>query len=141
NEFDPHAGGAGARRVVMRRSQRLRNRCNVQRTGRARMALAATAALGAFWATQSALGQSIGLRFVGGRPTGGNVMDPTDLAGVPGFAQQNWNNLTLLNDGNTQTPNNGVYVNGPASIVDSSGAAIAPNLNLWWGSPNTWSLY
>src|SRR5207237_980780 len=112
-----------------RRSQRSHNRCNVQQSGRARVALAATAALGAFWATQSALGQSIGLRFVGGRPTGGNVMDPTDLAGVPGFAQTNWNNLTTLNDGNTQTPNNGVYVNGPTPLVDNTGAAVNPNLN------------
>jgi hypothetical protein len=35
-EFDPHAHGAGARRVVMHRSQRSRNRCNVQQSGRAR---------------------------------------------------------------------------------------------------------
>jgi hypothetical protein len=87
----------------MRRSQRSRNRCNVQQSGRARVAFAATAALGAFWAAQSAYGQSIGLRFVGGRPTGGNVMDDTDVAGVPGFAQAHWNNLTTLNDGNTPT--------------------------------------
>src|SRR5437762_11171197 len=125
---------------MLRRSQRSRNRCNVQQAGRARLALAATAALGAFGATQSAFGQSIGLSFVGGRAAGegASTLADSEIAGA--FAQSHWNNLTTNTDGNTVVPNNGVYVNGPTPLLDSSGAAVSPNLTLWWGSPNTWAI-
>src|SRR5690242_15054599 len=101
----------------MSRSERVRNRCNVKLSRRAHVALASTAAIAAFWSAHRTEAQSIGLRFVGGRPTGGNVMADGDVAGVPGFAQAHWNNLTTNTDGNLLTPNNGVYVNGPTPIL------------------------
>src|SRR5207247_2562326 len=37
-------------------------------------------------------------------------------------------------------PNNGASVNGPIPLLGSAGAAVRPNLTLWWGSPNTWAV-
>ena len=81
---------------------------------------------------------SIGLNFrggVGGSPDSpGGTLAATEVAGVPAFAQANWNNLSLASDGNAD----GTAPNAQ-SKRDSTGATIS-SLQLWWNAPNTWAV-
>jgi hypothetical protein len=78
---------------------------------------------------------SIGLNFVGGRAAAaepdGHVEDNgivTGMAGVPGVAQSNWNNLTGFN---------GTAAAG--SLLDKDGASVA-GTNVTWAANNLWTI-
>lgn len=80
----------------------------------------------------------IGLNFtggVGGSPSSpGGILAASESAGVPPFAQANWNNLATAHDGNAD----GTAPNAQ-SKRDATGAVIS-SLQLWWDAPNTWAV-
>ncbi|HEV2207638.1 MAG TPA: LamG-like jellyroll fold domain-containing protein [Verrucomicrobiae bacterium] len=91
--------------------------------------LSAAAALamtgGATAQTVPQIGMKLGLNGNGGYQsiTNAGALQPTDLAGAPGYAQTNWNN-------------GGSYGAG-ASVIDSSGAATSVTFS--WDSAGLWS--
>jgi hypothetical protein len=75
-------------------------------------------------------GYSIGLHFGADEPSasGYSTLNPTDQAGVPAFAQKNWNNYT----GATST--------SPQPIVaDKSGTQVTTSATVEWVSIGTWA--
>lgn len=75
-------------------------------------------------------GYSIGLNFGADEypesPDAG-TLQPTDVAGVPGVKQANWNNLRLA-------------TGGPETLTaDNQGNAVATSATVEWSCPNTWS--
>jgi hypothetical protein len=78
---------------------------------------------------------SIGLNFVGGRAAAaepdGHVEDDgiaTGMAGIPGVAQSNWNNLTGFS---------GTAAAG--TLLDKNGASLA-GTNVTWAANNLWTI-
>jgi autotransporter-associated beta strand protein len=82
---------------------------------------------------------SAGFNFVGGGVGGpGGTLAAADVAGVPEWAQVNWNNFTGTIDG---VPHDGTYGgNGPVPLVNASGIAFSPNLRIWWAADHLWNI-
>lgn len=94
--------------------------------------------IGAFEA--QAMPYSIGFNFAGGingsNTTVAGTLAAAERAGVPFYAQSNWNNLLKKSDG---TLHDGTYgSNGPVNINSATGTSISPKPKLWWMAPNTW---
>ncbi len=94
--------------------------------------------IGAYEA-QVAPSSGVGFNFVGGGAGGpGGTLAATDVAGVPEFAQANWNNLSTTIDG---AAHDGTYAGGgPVPVVNASGVAFSPNLRLWWAADHLWNI-
>ena len=75
----------------------------------------------------------VGFNFHAASP---GLLGAADRAGYPPYAQINWNNLTSDNAGATT----GAYTQGPTPLLAPLGTAFAPNLRLWWDSPNVWAI-
>ena len=68
----------------------------------------------------SAMAASVGLSFVGGGTPGGGTLTASDVAGAPGYAQANWNNL--LTDWSGDGTNDALFASG---LKDSNGNTVA----------------
>jgi hypothetical protein len=95
--------------------------------------LLVTASVAALAATQAFAytnGYSIGLNFGADEVNGDNTgtLAPADQAGIPAYAQKNWNNYTGPNSDSPQ----------PAS-ADNKGAAVSVTTTVEWASNGTWA--
>jgi hypothetical protein len=79
--------------------------------------------------TPSQVDFAIGLNFGADEAAGANTgtLAAADKAGVPGLAQANWNNLSLLSGTST------------AIVADDNGTAEPTTVTVVWNSANTWS--
>jgi len=75
------------------------------------------------------LAYRIGLNFGADEASGDKqgTLAAADVAGVPGVAQANWNNLSLLSGTNS------------AVVADVAGTSQPTSLTVQWNSANTWS--
>ena len=81
------------------------------------------------FAAGNAFAASIGLNFVGGSANGAPTpLAAADVAGV--VPQMNWNNGSLAAGSST--------VNTGGTLVDSTGASVAPGTTVSWSANGTW---
>ena len=104
--------------------------------------IAALVCVSLMLAAGTAEAASIGLNFVGGRSgvggdgsggTNGDDVLPTDLAGVPGYAQINWNNGFGANSGGPAP------ATGPVALVDNTNTPTGA-VATWSGVPNSYTI-
>jgi hypothetical protein len=72
---------------------------------------------------------SIGMNFGADNVSGAveSFLDPAEVAGVPGIAQKNWNNLDAAAGNKTDL------------VADQNGVAQTTTATVTWNSPNTWT--